>query len=450
MSKVISLLNRSNNDVVRNHQHFCAQFNYVHQVISTEQIDHDILRLAYKYNVLLQALNQEPENDWVCLLDNNAMVMHPTSIDALLEQRDHLIVNAPPEQNRLELAMVNLLVFRNTAQNRHLLTEIVTLLHSAVATLDIDSEERLLHKFEVMECNANIGGIYANVHWSISQWHNAPVFVVNLGAPVTLDQQGKVRHHIVHDLNLQQLLTQHINAFMFNQTPILSAPNYPEISNDAVSHFNPNNKIAFITLYTHHIATYARVSEHNVKRYCDRHGYAYHVYREVPSEIAQDNVCGSWFKPWLLKTHLADYDWVIWIDADILFRNQTQPIEPILAGRNLLFAKDICDWPINAGVMGFRNTPQNAQLLDNIWARTQTVTDKSSVYSANGDQYHTIEALKEANLLNEQSVVDCLTINTPPNISHPNTLLTHYIGLGEPIRSVYMAHDDLQSKQNHG
>jgi hypothetical protein len=100
--------------------------------------------------------------------------------------------------------------------------------------------------------------------------------------------------------------------------------------------------------------------------------------------------------------------------------------------------------------MGFRNTGANAELLEKIWQRVTGVDDKSSVYSSQGDQFHTIEVLREAGMLNEQYIVDCLSINTPPQLATSDTLLTHYLGWGEPYRSVYMADDDATSQRSGG
>ena len=201
-----------------------------------------------------------------------------------------------------------------------------------------------------------------------------------------------------------------------------------------------------MTLYTHHVQTYARVSEHNVRRYCDVHGYAYHVYPEVPHEIER-GINGSWVRSWLLQQHLPDHDWVIWVDADVLFFNQSRPIEPLLQGRDLLLAKDVGAWLFNSGVMGFRSTPRNLELLAQIWSRIGEVADKSGVYSSMGDQYYTNEVLSQASLLDECSVLDNLTINTPPLLASEDTLLVHFVSLAEPYRSVYMAAMDAASQQ---
>lgn len=245
---------------------------------------------------------------------------------------------------------------------------------------------------------------------------------------------GGWRDEILHDANLQALLVREANRALVHRQPVLQPPRYPALGNEQLTSINPGARIAFLTLYTHHVETYARVSQHNVCRYCERHGYAYHVYREIPEGIGP-SIDGSWVRTWLLQPHLADHDWVIWVDADVLFYNQSRPIEPLLEGRDLLLAKDVCAWLFNSGVMGFRNTPRNLDLLRRIWSRIGEVADKSGFYSSMGDQFYTNEGLKQEGLLDEGSVLDNLTISTPPLLAGEDTLLVHFVSLVEPYRS---------------
>jgi hypothetical protein len=97
--------------------------------------------------------------------------------------------------------------------------------------------------------------------------------------------------------------------------------------------------------------------------------------------------------------------------------------------------------------MGFKNTPANVELIDKIWQRILEVDDKTTMWSNQSDQFHTINVMTENDILNEVNVLDCLTINTAPPMSTPNSFLTHYVGLCDLYRSVYMAHDDLISQQ---
>ena len=452
MTKVISFFERMDEDVLRNHQHYCRLMGYTHEWVESAFLSHEKLRTAYKYNVLLDHLKSSQDNELVLMLDAHGLIMHPLALEQLMVGMDSLIISGPTEVNKPEIVYNNMVIVRNTEAIRQTLFEMLMALHGRLAGQDEQGaeEELLLKKFNVMASNTIFGDVHLNLSWRITTWAQSKIFVVFLGSPASFDDNGHITrnalHQLIHDANLERLLVKQINGHFIEGKPLLETPNYPAISEDAVSHFNPHSKIALVTLYTHHINTYARVSEHNVKRYCDRHGYAYHVYRGIPSEL-DPALNGTWVKSWLLKKHISDHEWIIWVDADVMFRNQTIKLENILEGRDLLFAKDLCAWPINAGIMGFRNTPENIELVARIWQRMLEVNDKSTVYSDQGDQHHTIKELYESNLINEKNIANCLTINTSPPMSSPDSLLTHYVGWGEPYRSIYMAHHDVESQR---
>lgn len=448
MTTVISFFEHIDEDVLRNHQHYCTLMGYTHKVVECGFLSHERLKTAYKYNALLEQLKSSAAGELVMMLDTHSAVMHPLALEQLMAGMDSLVVSGPTEVNKPEIVFTNMIILRNTDANRQTLFEMLMALHGRLAGQAHPEEEELLKQFNVMASNTVFGDTFINITWRITTWSTSTNFIIYLGAPASFDDQGRIirdaLHQLIHDANLEKVLVQRINGTLIEGKPVLETPNYPAISEDAVSHFNPNSKIALITLYTHHINTYARVSEHNVKRYCDRHGYAYHVYRGIPNAL-DPAINGTWVKSWLLKQHIADYDWVIWVDADVIFRNQAIPLEPILEHRDRLFAKDLCAWPINAGIMGFRNTPENVELIARIWQRMVEVNDKSTVYSDQGDQHHTIKELYESNLINETNIVSALTINTSPPMSTSQSLLTHYVGWGEPYRSIYMAAHDAES-----
>ena len=446
--KVISLLDGFDEDVLRNHQHYARLYQYTHQWVETRAYAHPRLKAAFKYDYLLQQLKSMDEGDLVVMVDAQSAFFQPMDVRHLMVGRDSMVVNGPSDPDMPEITMCNLIIVRNTGANRAILYDILTALHGTLALQECPDEEVLLQKLSVVGINTVLGDTYINVDWRITNWFSAKIFVVYLGATGSWDGERVHRNqvrHLTRDMNLEKVLLKQINSALIDGMPMMKTPSYPAISEDAVSHYNAESRIALVTLYTHHITSYARISEHNVKRYCDRHGYAYHVYRAIPSEL-DPAISGSWVRSWLLKHNIAQHDWVIWIDADVLFRNQEIKLEDILDGRDILLAKDLCAWPFNSGVMGFRNTPVNVDLIDKIWQRMLEVNDKSTVYSDQGDQFHTINVVCENNMLNEDNITNCLTINTAPPMSNHSTFLTHYVGWGEPYRSVYMAHDDAISQ----
>jgi len=446
MPLCLSILQRQDEAVLRNHAHYCRLYGYPHKWIESDRILHPALRASAKYSEILRHLRTLTEGDWLFFIDGDSVVFHPVAIDVLMQGRDLLAVESPPVGSQTGLAMTNMMVVRNTAANRSMLHQlIVDSGHViALAAKRIDEAARL-RPAGLLGCNAMEQGLYVNVSWRIAQWYQASIFVVNLG-PLPVEVEGELREDMLHDLNLQRLLAEQVDEALTQGRPVLQEPAYPEVSPAAVDSYNPEAPVAFLTLYTPHIRSYARVSEHNVRRYCGRHGHAYHVYRDIPASIGP-NINGSWIRSWLINQHLARHEWVIWVDADVVFYNQAKRIEPLLEGRDLLLAKDVGAWQFNSGVMGFRNTPGNSRLLDRIWERIGGVADKSAVYSSQGDQYYTNEVLMEEGLVGEQNILDNLSINTPPHLASEDTLLVHFINLGEPYRSVYMAAMDARSQR---
>ncbi|WP_236904430.1 hypothetical protein [Collimonas fungivorans] len=96
MALCISVFERLDLQVLRNHQHYCTLFGYPHRWVETAHIAHPMLRQAYRYHLLLQELRQAADNDWVLLLDCNAVIVHPLAMETLLAGRDALLVKAPP------------------------------------------------------------------------------------------------------------------------------------------------------------------------------------------------------------------------------------------------------------------------------------------------------------------------------------------------------------------
>lgn len=446
MPLCLTLFRSFNEPVLRNHAHYCRQFGYEHRWLETAHVAHSALRDSVKYQEILRHLRTLDEGDWLLFLDGDSVVFHAIAVDVLMQGRDLLAVQGLPVGSHPPGAMTNMMVLRNTVANRALLHQLIVDAGNVIAlnVPHLDEAARLLPA-GMLPCNAVVADCYVNVSWRMPQWQHARIFVVSLAPLLAVGRDGELREDMLHDLRLQDLLVRQVNGALMHGRAVLETPSYPALSDDVATSCNSGAPIAFVTLYTHHINQYARVSEHNVRRYCERHGHAYHVYRAIPAELGPD-INGTWVKTWLLRRHLADHQWVIWVDADVIFFNQSGRIEPLLSGRDLLLAKDLAAWPVNAGVMGFRNTPANANLLDGIWQRITDVSDKSSVYSSMGDQFYTNEVLRERGLIGEDCVLDNLSINTPPHLASDATLLVHFVNLGEPYRSVYMADMDARSQ----
>lgn len=450
MPSVLTYFSRRRDmSVLQNHAHYSRLYGYSHAWVEAGHIAHQAVRDGYKYSQILRQLRELAENDWLLFLDDDSAVFHAVAVETLMADRDLLICDGPPEDGHPGRALTNTMVLRNTAANRALIHQLIADAGNVVArNLPFLDESLRFAPAGMLGCNAPVAGVYANISWRTVNWYHAQIFVVCL-APLPLNgPNGEPMQHTLHDMGLQAFLGRQVHHALLHGGPGLLPAAYPALSDQPYSCHNPGGKVAFVTLYGHDIHSYARVAEHNIKRYCERHGHTYHVYRGLPDALAETGMNGTWTKTWLLQQHMANHEWVVWIDADMVFLNQARRIEPLLVGRDLLLAKDVGAWEMNAGLMGFRNTPRNIELLALIWARILEVEDKSGVYVSLGDQYYINVLLNERGLMGEDNVLENVTINTPPHLATPDTLLVHFINLGEPYRSAYMADVDQASKLN--
>jgi hypothetical protein len=446
MPLCLSFFHRGFDDAVfRNHAHYCRQSGYPHAWVEADHIQGEAMRYEYLYGQVLRHLRELDADDWLLFIDDDSVFVRPLRVEPLLEGRQRLIVDGPAGGAVLRTPMTNMFVLRNTAESRAFVLDRVRA-WSAVLALAADRYDTAAARPDgLLECNAVVAGSYVNVNWRVSNWHaSAALFVVHLGPLWQQGADGRPGDETMFDRNLQGFLVRRANAALMHGEPLLAPASYPAASDAPVSSTNAQARIAFITLYTHHVEAYARVSEANVRRYCERHGYAYHVYRGIPAELDAD-INGTWTKSWLLKRHLPDHDWVIWIDADMIFLNPARAFDEFLDGRRLLLVKDIANWSVNAGLLGFRSTPENLDLLERIWQRIESVQDKSGLYSSGGDQQQVDQVLEAEGLAGAEHVIDNTTINTPPQFARGETLLVHCMGLGEPYRSAYMADLDRRS-----
>ncbi|MCX4159625.1 MULTISPECIES: hypothetical protein [Paraburkholderia] len=139
---------------------------------------------------------------------------------------------------------------------------------------------------------------------------------------------------------------------------------------------------------------------------------------------------------------MQHHDWVFWLDADVLVTDLQRRLEPMLKNKDYLLAHDVGGWKFNSGVMGFRSTAQNREMLRRLMADITVLADKSSVYASNGDQFYFIRAMERALLLDEQAITDLVSINTPWMLRRPDSFVVHYYGMWPEMRAMLMAHDN--------
>lgn len=183
-----------------------------------------------------------------------------------------------------------------------------------------------------------------------------------------------------------------------------------------------------------------------MRRYCERHGYTLYVYRDTPAD-ADPGSTGTWLKPWFLRKHMPHHEWMIWIDADILFVDQRKPLEPLLANRDILAAHDIGPWLINAGVLGFRRTESNVAFVEEIHRHVSAAPDKSSTYANGGDQTIIANLLRDRLGWTLAHGHDCVSLNTPWYFQQPTSLMVHFVAIQHAMRAMLMSAQERASLQ---
>lgn len=81
--------------------------------------------------------------------------------------------------------------------------------------------------------------------------------------------------------------------------------------------------IAIVTAHDRNIAEIGALSVHDKQVYCDMHGYSLEVFTDGFDTTRP----AAWSKLHFIKQTLPKYDWVVWMDADLLVMNKTITIE---------------------------------------------------------------------------------------------------------------------------
>lgn len=133
------------------------------------------------------------------------------------------------------------------------------------------------------------------------------------------------------------------------------------------------SRIAMISLHVgeefREITQYSLVSK---IEYCLRHHYDL-----ICDESAWDTSRpAAWSKIKILQKYLADYDWVVWVDADTLIMNPAITLEELMQSHNphnvdMLVGHD--SMRINTGVWFLYNTSWSHTFLQHVWEQEQFI-----------------------------------------------------------------------------
>jgi hypothetical protein len=101
-------------------------------------------------------------------------------------------------------------------------------------------------------------------------------------------------------------------------------------------------------------------------RHAKTHGYT-RITEELPfDEVAREL---QWAKIPLIRKHLGDWDYIMWLDGDILITNQDRKIEDFInlieSGKFFFIGRDFQG--LNSGVFIIQNCPLAHEFLKDVW-----------------------------------------------------------------------------------
>ena len=220
----------------------------------------------------------------------------------------------------------------------------------------------------------------------------------------------------------------------------------PKAPLESKSCYNPNQKIAIISLYTKEISDYAFYSEQSIKKYCLKQNYTFHIYREKLDKQASPN----WSKAQALLNHIDKHEYIVWMDSDTLIFNPEKKIEDIInkctKNKHIIACEDIGanntklskGSMLNSGVLIFKCHKYVKNLITE-WRDFNG--DKSSLYSSGGDQEILCDLLKKKDPFGfNRKIFPMNTFNTDPRLVDKDTFILHFMAYPYEFKKIFMSY----------
>lgn len=133
----------------------------------------------------------------------------------------------------------------------------------------------------------------------------------------------------------------------------------------------PPNELTGMTSKSRQLAESLDTLIANRREYTDRHNYALDV-----SLISEDSTRPtSWGRLRYLRRVLYHYEWVFYMDADVLITNMSAPLESFMdPAYDIIVCWDVGNTNIQAGNILARNTSWTRAYLDEVYSYTEFTT----------------------------------------------------------------------------
>lgn len=421
--------------LLENHARYAEKSKYLHVMMDSTHIYGERQRVLYKWHAIYHQLVNSRDGVLVLLLDQFAVIYGGQDLTDISTGYDMLVATQDKDSG---LPATSMMVFRNSPSMREDVRKL--LLRVAQWTAHIEGYGDLPEPFIVkdfftphpFQCLLHNGFIPS----AQASWDN--------GCSVEFIFNSNPRPFVVHNSPQWKLINEQwltnpdfdfryvslivAEAASLDTEVSLVAKYFEQPAIDSANwelHLNPDAEIAFVSLYTPNISHYGRIHEENISRYCLRHGYGYHLYRDNPAFLP-DGLNANWAKVHLIQRHLHEHEFVFWIDADILAVNQEIRIDTRIEGRNFICGTDHAAWAINTCMFGAKNTPGMHKVIDHLCAGIMQAADRSTIYAGGGDQQAIQEGLQSLNMLNGEHVVDAMTLAVSPIYATSDSMMVHF------------------------
>lgn len=433
---VLTLAPDHEQETLQNHRIYCQLMGYRHVHMQWPEHMAEQFKTNFRVAAVLHQLRSLPEGSILVCATTGVLFLNPLRVESLMTEKDHLLLRmwSPSAPHDVAAYADELECWRSSA---FVLAAFAGLFAQMDVATSVGQRKETLRRWREqwswLAPDAYVGSILPCLEGGPSflpRWFKrSDVLAVRVAGPVS--DGGLLPGPF------RRVLADNFNCYLSGRAePVYLAQALAPVEPSAYEVLNPGAAVALVMLYTPNIRVFGAIAERNVRAYCLRHGYALHLYREIPSNWVGGS--GNWAKPRLLREHLPQHEWVIWMDADMLFHDARQPLEPLLQERDVLAAHDVGNWLLNSGFIGFRRTDRNATLLTEVCQRVEALKDRSNVYASGGDQQMFCDVLLEAGLKRGDNW-DYFAVNTPWMFRQRTSFCVHYYGMDTTMRAMMMA-----------
>lgn len=188
-------------------------------------------------------------------------------------------------------------------------------------------------------------------------------------------------------------------------------------------------KIAILTIYNGQKFIEDTIyGKKTIINYCKKHCYDF-----IDDTTIIDNTREiQWSKILLIQKYLQkDYDYLVWIDADIIILNDEKKIEHfierLMGDKQLMYSKDFGSW-VNNGVIFIKNTPFMLEYFQEVYKHTNEICREQG----------SMDFLWRINWKNCRNVIaiteDPTEYNSYWGAYKYGQFIIHFAGCGEPSR----------------